>query len=283
MKIAISPFMPEHTHHFFKEVIDLFSVTLKDLGFDVVQSNNRLKKDALNLLIGYQYIPESHIDYVAENYQYILIQLEQLSDTGGWFKQAEKKFDSFRSLFKGASQVWDYAQENIGFLELQGVDSHLIPLGFHKSLVHYTPHETQDIDVLFYGNLYPKRMALLKELEKHCHLHTLFNIFGEERNEALQRAKVIINIHSHEGLDTLEQARLFYLLSNHSFVISESSDWNPYGDALVHYAYEDLHEGVLTWLKKPDDERKEKAHQGFLALQNIPFKDNLKKALMSLQ
>ena len=81
---------------------------------------------------------------------------------------------------------------------------------------------TQDIGILFYGSLTDRRIELLTKLHDaglglECH----FNVFGEERNVLIDRAKVIVDIKQRED-DPSDKTRTFFLDSRGACVLTEN-------------------------------------------------------------
>jgi hypothetical protein len=276
MKINLTLFWPPDYKHnrVFDEVILYYRSHFIDLGHSVTYSENKLLAGYLNIIIGYQFLP-----VITENYQYIIIQLEQLSFQAGWFAGKQDLFLSETlPLLQNALQVWDYSPENIEFLQQFKLEAKLLPLGFHEKLcqVHPLPHK--NIDVLFYGSMQPRRADIFRELSGKCTVKSLFGLYGKERDKIIRRSKIIINIHAFASLKIIEQVRLFYLLNNKCFVVSEECDSNPYGKAFISLPYDQLVPGVLAWLQK-DEERKIIAEQGPEFLKKLDARGLIREAL----
>lgn len=75
-----------------------------------------------------------------------------------------------------------------------------------------------DIDVLFIGNLSPRRKALLHKIRQH-HPVTVKSAYGSEAGHFYNRAKIILNLHAHEALDT--ETRVFEVLGAGGFLLTE--------------------------------------------------------------
>lgn len=282
MKIALVLIAPDHISPIFSEIIDLFAAQLSSLNHEVMVSKNRLKKDHLNLIVAYQYLPPQSFPGIIGSYDYILIQLEQLSTMGGWFNHSGRTFENMRPLFDHALQVWDYAPENIDYLNQRGLCALLTVPGYHASLERCLPDREQDIDVLFYGSPGVRRFELLEQLEQHCKLVKLYNVYGAERDQYISRSKIVLNIHGSEELTHTEQVRLSYLFNNQAFVISEYCMWQPYGNGLLNYDFQDIIPAVLNWLNKPALDREKQRQTSLASLKKIPMQTNLKNALTAL-
>ena len=84
----------------------------------------------------------------------------------------------------------------------------------------------KDIDVLFVGNVLPRRQIWLSYLSQYFNVVTE-RAFGLEMTRLVNRAKIVLNIHAEEHLDT--ETRVFEVLGAGAFLISERlSEENPF-------------------------------------------------------
>ncbi|MBC7473965.1 MAG: hypothetical protein H7263_06705 [Candidatus Sericytochromatia bacterium] len=282
MKINIVLIEPPNFEHsrVYEEIITLYYECIKDLGHEVIKSINIFKQDYLNIIIAYQFL-----EYFPQMSQlkYIVVQLEQLSFSGGWFDNKKDLFiNRFIPLLKNALDIWDYSLENVKFMNKYNLNSTLIPFGFHEIFKTIKHADNKDIDVLFYGSTHQRRWDIIEKLREKCNVKSVMGIYGYERGELISRSKVIINIHAYENLKILEQVRLFYLLSNKCFIISENSESNPYKDGFVTLSYSQLVERTIEWLKK-DEERNKVALKGFDIVKSIDTKGLINSSLNKLK
>jgi hypothetical protein len=85
----------------------------------------------------------------------------------------------------------------------------------------------KDIDVLFYGSLNERRGAILDELRRlGVKVVSLFDVYGAERDEAIGRAKIVLNVHFYEAA-IFESVRVSFLLANGACVLSEGDERDP--------------------------------------------------------
>ena len=240
--LLVEPADYEHSNAFL-EVGELLVESLTSLGRTARLQRNFVDPDAINIVLGYQLLPEPRD---LERCRHVIYQLEQLSDREGWFRP------EFLDILNRADEVWDYSDENISFLRRRGVPNlRLLPIGFHDKLRRIT-RKTQDIDVLFYGSLNPRRRAILDEIAKFATVKCLVGVYGEVRDAYIARSKIVLNLHFYEA-QIMEQVRIAYLLNNHSLVISEDSPQNPFGDAIIAVPYADIVETVRGYLDRPKD------------------------------
>lgn len=243
--------------HCLAEVAMLLVASLESLGRDCLFTPNALHPDRINVLLGYQALP-----FTPElaRFTYIPYQLEQLDDqTGLWNENA-------RLILAHASAVWDYAPENVAFLAARGIQARHLPLGWHPDLERFEPAPDQDIDLLFYGMMNERRLAVLRQAhDLGLAVEALFGVFLEERDQVIARAKVVLNMHYYP-MRVFEAVRVSYLLNNACFVVSEESPVNPYRDCgLITAPAERLAETCARFARR-DAEREAlrlRAHRSF--------------------
>lgn len=151
---------------------------------------------------------------------FIAVQMEQPGSK--WFSK------NYIKRLSQARVVWDFSISNVKMFKNMGLDNiHFIPTrvpmcSFIES--NQIP-PTQDIDVLFYGASHDRRTRI-EHLLKKKKLNVVFryyNLFGHDRDELIQRAKVVLNIHYYTE-SSLETHRIEYLCSKGKCVISEYSN-----------------------------------------------------------
>jgi hypothetical protein len=168
----------------------------------------------------------------------ILFNLEQIDTQSDWMTNAYlQRLKRFR--------VWDYSPGNIQRLADMGIQVEgLCRIGHTPELVRIDQSVEEDIDVLFYGCLNPRRQAVLRGLrERGLNVVVAANCFGAARDELVARSKVVINIHFYEA-KVLEIVRISYLLSNGQCVVSEtgtdSAEEQVFQSAIAFCSYEGL-------------------------------------------
>jgi hypothetical protein len=136
--------------------------------------------------------------------------------------------------------------------------------GFDESVHQPIQGLKRDIDVLFVGSVTPRRQRMLDEVQKHHNL-VVASAFGEELVHLFSRAKIVLNIHAEEFLDT--ETRVFETLGCGAFLLSERlSEENPFSDQeVVQFdSLEELHAKVRYFLLH-ENEREAIAAQGHSA------------------
>ncbi len=252
----------------FDELADLLAHSLRSLGHIAQIQSNLADPAAMNIVLGYNLLPNPA---ELQKVPHVIYQLEQLSDQEGWFRP------ELFEILRFADEVWDYAPENISFLSERGLgDVKLLPIGSHDTM-RRIGRQTQDIDVLFYGCLNERRRAILEEIGQFASVKCLVGVYGKERDAFIARSKIILNLHYYEA-QIMEQVRLSYLLNNHAFVISESSPRDVYEGSVVTADAGDIVATVKHYLDHPQD-RYQKAKAGFHFLKSRPMVEYLRQVL----
>ncbi|HEY5055924.1 MAG TPA: methyltransferase domain-containing protein [Acidobacteriaceae bacterium] len=151
--------------------------------------------------------------------------------------------------------VWDYSTENARRLSALGAQSvQFVPLGYVPELAR-VPHLSDEIDVLFYGSVNPRRQKILDELKAWgLNVVVLFGTYGEERDRAIARAKVVLIVHFYEA-KIFEVVRAAYLLSNRKAVVAEGGPDTflepDLRDAVCGVPYERLVETCVELVRDP--------------------------------
>jgi SAM-dependent methyltransferase len=144
----------------------------------------------------------------------IIYNSEQIDSSSEWLKGPY--FAALQS-----RQVWDYSAENARRLLALGAKAvRHVPVGYVPELVRIAPAK-EDVDVLFYGSLNPRRQQILQALTaRGLNVVTLFGTYGEARDQAIARAKIVLSVHFYEA-KIFEIVRAAYLLSNAKAVVAE--------------------------------------------------------------
>jgi hypothetical protein len=163
--------------------------------------------------------------------------------------------------------VLDYSARNRDALEQIGIHhARLLEIGYSAKLSRIPTDREKDIDVLFYGAVSKRRALILEEAKRRgLRLVTLFGVYGEERDAAIARAKVVLNMRQHRT-NIFETVRISYLLANQACVVSEGDeedpDVQPFLGGLEVVPYDLLVDRCLE-LVGDDERRAELARVGF--------------------
>lgn len=118
-------------------------------------------------------------------------------------------------------KVLDYSEDNITWFKANGIDATLCHVGYHKALERIKPAKYQDIDVLFYGSVTPRREQIIRQLvNAGINITYVFGVYGKERDDLIARSKIVLNCHAYEQSPT-EWVRLQLLYANRACVLDE--------------------------------------------------------------
>ena len=268
----------------FRECMLFCFYGIRSLGYQTTWFDSKLDPEAINIVFG-----SSTTDWrtlSAQAPKIIIYNMEQVSPEVPWFN-----LSYFHQLMN--THVWDYNQRNIDALKAAGVPNiQLVPLGYCPELSEIadpnlpttTPIE-QDIDVLFYGSISPRRKRTLDGIRaRGLNVMSTENcqMLGSERTALIARAKVVLNVHYYETVGIFEIVRVSYLLANRKAVVSELSphtDIDPdIKEAIVSGTLEELPE--LCWqLVHDHDRRAEVERRGFDIFSQRKVNDILKPAV----
>lgn len=185
-------------------------------------------------------VVEYHRGYVFGDFLYIMLGLHRFSQDlpknfvavqgeqlcSKWFNP------SYLSVLSKARRVWEFSYRNRDYLNSKGIlcdyTGTRVPLDvfYPNSLsmrIHFCPR-SKDVDVLFYGARCSRRTSLEERLKKSGLITEFryYDLFREEREELISRAKVVLNIHYWPS-SSLETHRVEYLCSRGKCVLSEKS------------------------------------------------------------
>lgn len=221
----------------FLEIAKLLQLALHDLGHTVVFEDT-LCKDGVNIILGYQFLNGQRLP---PGYEYIIYQLEQLSETEGWPLHI---LETLRT----DCTVWDFSQRNIDFLAERGIHAVHKPLGFHRDMLKIHHAQKKNIDVLFYGSKNRRRIKIFKELRERFNLKVLYGVYGAERDAWIARAKIVLSIHYYEVKD-FDDVRMSYLLNNKVFTIVEDTPHKKYEDFVLYVEYDGIVDACEYYLE----------------------------------
>jgi hypothetical protein len=151
-------------------------------------------------------------------------------------------------------EVWDYSTRNIEKLEEIGVNKvKLFKIGFQKELARLDKSKKKDIDVLFYGSVNERRRDILDKLvAKGLTVKTLLGVYGRERDELVERSKLVLNHHYYNS-QIFEIVRVFYLLTNSVAVVGEVNESTSIDtmcrEGIYAAKYDDLVAGCIELVK----------------------------------
>lgn len=198
----------------FDEVAESLRYGFHQLGYPVEVLNSAFRSGTRAVVLGAQLVTQW--DKVPANA--IIFNFEQLGAPSQHITD-----DYIRQL--GRHTVWDYSQRNIDWMRAHGLQTGPVPLvriGHSPGLVRVPTGIEQDIDVLFYGAVNERRYRILEAIKAAgMRMVLATNMFGAERDHAIARSKVLLNMHYYEN-KIFEVARVGFLLANGKAVVTEA-------------------------------------------------------------
>ncbi len=195
-------------------MIELVAAGLADLGYSSVAMVNEFSPPASHIVFCPHLLREQDVERVPPTT--ILYNFEPLNPP---------VFDSvgtFLTHYAPRCTVWDYSPDNVRYLKSRGCNARHVPVGYAPSMTRIAPAPAQDIDILFYGDISTRRAPVLDALrETGLNVVIVSDVYGAERDALIARAKVVLNIHNHDGIKALETPRIVYLLANRKAVVTE--------------------------------------------------------------
>jgi hypothetical protein len=253
---VVSP--PGYVHsHTFNELALGLNCAFHTLGINAPIVYNFEKITAYPIILGCNLIPS--MGFVKLPKTSILYNLEQILIGSPWI--TENYLNLLRSY-----EVWDYSKQNIcELLKLGIANVKYCGIGYVPELTRIKPAPS-DVDFLWYGSLNERRAHILQQLHNMgFKVKILFGVYGEQRDSFIAKSKIVLNIHFYES-KVLEIVRIYYLLANKRFVISERGKdqelEEPIRDGLVITDYNNLVEECAKYLRE-DALRNEIAEKGF--------------------
>lgn len=276
-KYVVSIIQPHGYAHSgaFLELAELIVHGIRGLGLDAELKWNTVERGARNILIGIHLWGSEQIPHLPSDT--ILVNTEQLSDVFAHWNA------NLMQWFGLGFPVWDYSDVNINYLRSAGVTQvKKLEIGYASALRRIQHQATPDVDVLFYGALNPRRIAILERLDaRGLAVKSLFGMYGSERDAWIGRSKVVLNLHQFDS-KIFEVVRVFYLLTNSVAVAAEV---NPdtsieafYKDAVAHAPYDGVVDLVCA-LAGNAKRRKKLQERGFQTLSKHPQSHGMRELL----
>ena len=243
---VVIPRLRDYVHsQAFDEVALALVEGLNELGHDALHSDHAAHADRRCIMLAPQLLdlwphPVPH--------DAILYNLEQVDRDSPWIT------DALLARFR-RHELWDYSERNrVALRERHGIgEVKLLPIGHCAALERIAVDAASDIDVLFYGSPNDRRIATLEALERFgVRVMPLFGVYGRERDAAIARARIVLNVHFYNA-QIFEQVRVSYLLTNARFVISEDGDpaaEDSLRGGMVFAPYTRLVESCLSYLER---------------------------------
>jgi hypothetical protein len=159
--LHLTCFCSDATLAVFAEVAELLFQGFRRAGAQVEWPPRSMRRGALNLIVAAHRMPSTLLPQLLD--ERVILNLEQVCAPAAWYRT---DVATYRALLQG-SPVIDYSERNREWLrrELQ-VDAESMLLGHAPELERIPRAGEQDIDVLFYGKITPRRAETLSALRR---------------------------------------------------------------------------------------------------------------------
>lgn len=267
------------TENCFGDIAILIKQAFNERGYEC-NIVTKLDEKAKNIIFGANAIIRHSVGNIPIDS--VIINMEQLYDGSMWITE------SYLNLLRNY-EVWDYNQSNVNWIEKKiNKKVKLIQLGYSQVMETVPLNNVEEIDVLFYGGLNQRRLAIYEQLRKHPEIKNVqfkSGLWGAEKDYFISKAKIVLNLHFYDAC-LFEYPRVIQLLNNKKFVITETSsnqqEYDFINQGLVICDYHKIVENVVFYLKHPQ-ERKLIANRGYQLLSptttSIPIKPHIKYCL----
>lgn len=256
----------------FHEVAETLAYGLSALGHDASFRSNGFVLDAQNIVLGPQFAA-ADVKFPPGT---ILYNLEQIGANPIHMIMPE---------LREGNRIWDYSPTNMPYWQEHGIDADYVPIGYVPQMTRIKPAIYPDIDVLFFGGISPRRAKILRELELMTDIKTKYALgYGSERDAAIARSKVVLNMHFYDAVQLYEQVRVSYLLSNRKCVVSEdATDYpNALDGAMRVVPYDEL-AAACRELVHNTEERLRLQNRGYELFSKFRERDILRLAIAHLE
>ena len=260
----------------FHEIEAAVFFSLSHLGYDVTNSVNEFSKDRRNIVFGMHHCP---VDVVRHDIpkDTIIYSLEQMKDSPECVRWCRK----YRNL-----EVWDYSMRNTEVLKQAGVEKiKHFEIGYVPEITYFQRNVPQerDIDILAYMSPSPRRVKIMEQFEKNPNINFkhVQSVYGDERDELIKRAKLVINLHNNDNR-IFEMVRVSHLIQNRIPVLAEvnpDTDFPKHMEGTVFTStYENFVDTAIELLKD-EDKLEEQAEKGLEIFKKFPMTKFLEEVL----
>lgn len=239
----------------FAEVIETLQHGLRALGHDAVMARNTCFADCINVLFAAHLLP--YFPGFAPPPGTVIFNLEPV------IPQMLERLRDYPALLRqpGIAWIWDYDRHNVQALRAMGLPrvAH-VPIGHAPEMARIAPAE-EDIDVLFYGSLTRRRLAVRDALvQAGLDARFVFKVYGGERDALIARARVVLQLSQFDSGARFDPVRLAWLLGNGRCVLAEggidAEQEREFADAVVFADYDELVPECRYLCSMPEERRR---------------------------
>ncbi len=258
----------------FSELADSLVRCLIELGYGAFRTKDPDCCRGLTIVLG------AHLLKIGDTLppgKFIIFNLEQLDRSSPWWTQ------DYREILKIADAVFDYSPRNKAFLKAHlNINAIICPIGHHEVMQKRSKDVQKDIDLLFIGSMNARREKILLSLQQYGITPLIaVNVYGDERDQLIKRAKINLNLHYYEA-KIFEVVRCSMLLAQGAIIVSEFGEdklvEQPYYDKIVFAKTENIGKACRYILDNESVAKQIwlKSHKKFTKMKQSTY---LKKAL----
>ena len=186
---------------------------LRRLGYEVRLASNQFLRDVTNIIVGPHHLAGDLAEQLPAGT--VIYNTEQIGPSN-------QVIESLRP-FVARFELWDHSLANVAVWRSLGLGDRVRYLqpGYLPESTTIDPATPANIDVLFYGNVSPRRLTVLDAIARAgIDLQVVSGVYRRERDALIARARIVPNVHATETA-ALEIARVAHVLSNRRALVSE--------------------------------------------------------------
>ena len=218
----------------------IYDYRIQNLKNYKILTNNKLSSIAENLKdnlhdIGYdaQIINSFSKDDELENDIYIIIYVKYFTELKNplpnnyIFYQMEQEYSNmidknYIDMMNNSLKIFEFSESNTFYRNLINHNRVFYnPFPLCKQIYHTKP----TTDILFYGQFNERRLNILKYLEGHFKINYYENVLESQRDELIQKCKIVLNLHYYDNA-CLETCRINEILKFNKYIVSEKGKDN---------------------------------------------------------
>jgi hypothetical protein len=209
-----------------RDFISLTKFSLEACGHEVTVSYDVFNPRAMNLVIrGYAPEVSQYLLAQGDNFPFAILNTEVI--VGGklnfFVNQTDyKKNYQYEEVMRRAKFVWEVIYDNMERHKEIGTKAFFYRWGYHPKLDEITHLREKDFDYFFFGSDSPRRRELIDSFDKAA-LRGGWDQYSPYfiRNSGVARAKLQLNLISHDVFTHVNSFRIAYLAGNRCAIISE--------------------------------------------------------------
>lgn len=216
-----------------RDIILLMKYSLEDCGHEVTVSSASLEPSCINIIMrGYAKDVSKFLLQNTGKIRYGIINTEVIADGKLNFFIGQQDIEndySYEKVMQQAEFVWEVIYDNMERHKLIGSKAYFFRWGYHPLLEDIRHLSQKDYHYYFFGSDSPRRREFIGEL-KQAGYHGAWDKFSSYliRNSNIARAKLQLNIISHDVFTHVNSFRICYLAGNRCAIISEPEN-DPVG------------------------------------------------------